>query len=75
MAQIDMSGGAWPALPYIGWQDTCTTLHMWTQIVGKIWPRSGADGESMVAGAALCHGDRANDIADALSIAQLPDRF
>ena len=36
MAQIDMSGGAWPALPYIGWQDTCTTLHMWTQIVGKI---------------------------------------
>lgn len=30
------SGPAWPALPYIGWQDTCTTLHMWMQVVGKI---------------------------------------
>lgn len=40
MAQIEsperISGPAWPALPYIGWQDTCTTLHMWMQIVGKI---------------------------------------
>ena len=27
---------AWPALPYDEWRDTCTTLHMWTQIVGKI---------------------------------------
>lgn len=27
---------AWPALPFIGWQDTCATLHMWTQVVGKI---------------------------------------
>jgi hypothetical protein len=26
----------WPALPLESWQDTCTTLHMWTQIVGKI---------------------------------------
>jgi hypothetical protein len=26
----------WPALPYAEWQDTCTTLHLWTQIVGKI---------------------------------------
>ena len=26
----------WPALPYEAWQDTCTTLHLWTQIVGKI---------------------------------------
>ena len=25
----------WPALPLEQWQDTCTTLHMWTQIVGK----------------------------------------
>lgn len=28
--------GAWPALPYGAWQDTCATLHLWTQIVGKI---------------------------------------
>ncbi len=26
----------WPALPLESWQDTCATLHMWTQIVGKI---------------------------------------
>jgi Family of unknown function (DUF5996) len=27
---------AWPALSFAEWQDTATTLHMWTQIVGKI---------------------------------------
>ena len=27
---------AWPALPYTAWKDTCTTLQLWTQIVGKI---------------------------------------
>jgi hypothetical protein len=26
----------WPPLPYDEWQDTYATLHMWTQIVGKI---------------------------------------
>ncbi len=26
----------WPALPLEAWQDTYDTLHMWTQIVGKI---------------------------------------
>jgi hypothetical protein len=26
----------WPALPYDDWADTATTLHLWTQIVGKI---------------------------------------
>jgi len=26
----------WPPLPLNEWQDTYTTLHMWTQIVGKI---------------------------------------
>jgi len=36
MNQIDTSDQAWPALPFIGWQDTCATLHMWTQVVGKI---------------------------------------
>jgi hypothetical protein len=25
----------WPALPLASWQDSCATLHMWTQIVGK----------------------------------------
>jgi len=27
---------AWPALPLESWKDTCATLHMWTQIVGKV---------------------------------------
>jgi len=27
---------AWPELPYAAWKDTCATLHLWTQIVGKI---------------------------------------
>jgi len=26
----------WPALPLSSWKDTCATLHMWTQIVGKV---------------------------------------
>ena len=34
MATSDSS--AWPPLPYAQWRDTCTTLHLWTQIVGKI---------------------------------------
>lgn len=27
---------AWPALPFEDWRATCDTLHMWTQIVGKV---------------------------------------
>lgn len=27
---------SWPALPLVEWKDTYATLHMWTQIVGKI---------------------------------------
>ena len=26
----------WPALPYAAWQDTAATLHLWTQVVGKV---------------------------------------
>jgi hypothetical protein len=26
----------WPELPYAAWQDTCATLQLWTQIVGKV---------------------------------------
>src|SRR5579862_2213471 len=25
----------WPELPYAAWKETCTTLQLWTQIVGK----------------------------------------
>jgi hypothetical protein len=31
-----MTIAAWPELPYDDWKDTCDTLHLWTQIVGKI---------------------------------------
>ena len=27
---------AWPDLPYSAWQDTCSTPHLWTQVVGKV---------------------------------------
>jgi hypothetical protein len=26
----------WPDLPYAAWADTCDTLHLWTQIAGKV---------------------------------------
>jgi len=35
LAHID-SPECWPALPFASWQATCETLHMWTQIVGKV---------------------------------------
>src|SRR5256885_11466773 len=31
-----MTDERWPALPYDEWKDTYATLHMWTQVVGKI---------------------------------------
>ena len=32
----DVSAEVWPALPFAEWKDTAATLHMWTQVVGKI---------------------------------------
>ena len=31
-----MAQAAWPELPYTAWKDSYATLHLWTQIVGKI---------------------------------------
>src|SRR5215213_10180630 len=31
-----MTINLWPALPLAEWKDTYATLHMWTQIVGKV---------------------------------------
>lgn len=31
-----INAGAWPALPFAGWQQSCATLQLWTQIVGKV---------------------------------------
>ena len=36
MTAHQASAESWPSLPFGEWQDTCTTLHMWTQIVGKV---------------------------------------
>src|SRR3546814_19327645 len=32
--ELDDKNG-WPPLPYAAWAETCTALHLWTQIVGK----------------------------------------
>ncbi len=36
MSAAHSSPEPWPSLPLAAWQDTCSTLHMETQIVGKI---------------------------------------
>src|SRR5689334_25380044 len=28
--------GTWPSLPFEEWRETLATLHMWTQVVGKV---------------------------------------
>jgi hypothetical protein len=35
-AQTQSSPSDWPDLPLSDWSDTCATLHLWTQVVGKI---------------------------------------
>ena len=32
----DATIAMWPELSYRAWADTCSTLHLWTQVVGKI---------------------------------------
>src|SRR5215471_12808291 len=31
-----MADNSWPSLPLEEWADTYATLHMWTQVVGKV---------------------------------------
>ena len=33
---MNKASNLWPPLPFTEWQETAITLHMWTQIVGKI---------------------------------------
>ena len=33
---MSSSANAWPALAYEDWAGTCNTLHLWTQVVGKV---------------------------------------
>jgi hypothetical protein len=32
----DSASETWPRLDFADWSDTCATLHLWTQVVGKI---------------------------------------
>ena len=36
-----MAEDIWPDLPFNSWKDTYATLHMWTQVVGKIAVKHG----------------------------------
>ena len=36
MSQTANATKPWPALPYDEWKDTLATLHLWSQVVGKI---------------------------------------
>ena len=38
---------AWPELPLTGWQDTRDTVHLWTQIVGKVRMAASVQSRSM----------------------------
>jgi uncharacterized protein DUF5996 len=31
-----VGANAWPNLAFEEWQDTCATLHLWTQVIGKV---------------------------------------
>jgi Family of unknown function (DUF5996) len=33
---VEQTSTVWPELPYSAWHETCATLQLWTQIVGKI---------------------------------------
>ncbi len=35
MRHAESPTGDWPALPYVEWRETCSALHLWSQIVGK----------------------------------------
>lgn len=35
-ASVQPGKQSWPALPFDEWKETCATLHLWSQIVGKV---------------------------------------
>jgi hypothetical protein len=36
MPRAENASATWPRLDFADWSDTCATLHLWTQVVGKI---------------------------------------
>ncbi len=65
----------WPSLPLDAWRDTYATLHMWTQIVGKIRLVAESVAEPLLARHALRDGARAHHVADSVRRAHVPDRL
>jgi hypothetical protein len=58
-----MTQVVWPKLPLAAWKDTYATLHLWTQIVGKI---RLVQTQSLLACRALCVGARLDHLPDTL---------
>ena len=50
----------WPSLTLTEWKDTYETLHMWTQIIGKIPAYTLPTSESLVEPDSICHTSWAN---------------
>jgi len=60
------SAESWPSLPLEKWSDTCATLHLWTQIVGKIR-------HSLSPHVNHCWGDTLYVTARGLTTSPIPD--
>ncbi|UFS69004.1 DUF5996 family protein [Geomonas sp. RF6] len=35
-SSLEATSNDWPSIPFAEWKDTCATLHMYTQVVGKV---------------------------------------
>ena len=62
-----LNQNSWPELPLAAWQDTYATLHMWTQIVGKVRLALSPPMNHWWDVAALRHCARAHNLCHAVS--------
>ena len=70
----DMMPERWPALPYDAWKDTYATLHMWSQIVGKIALARAAPINHSWGDCVRCHSARLDHTHAAARRSLLPCR-
>ena len=70
-----MTTDAWPELPLAAWQDTYDTLHMWTQIVGKIRMTLDAAHQPLLERDFVRERARADYVGDPLSARDLRNRI
>jgi len=70
----DTREAAWPQLPTTAWRDTCATLHLWTQVAGKIRLSRSPWLNPFLACRAVRHRTRADDLADPGRFARFRDR-